>query len=177
MFNPQEKLAFLHAGLDRYADARETVDYFETAVQELLLLTLRSKETWKHFRPTKTSGQFEFGKSTGPADRFIAAWIGGDRPGPEGKPLRTWMCLGLYWNQPLVPKAHVIAAAHAWGDKGRFVHLADRPDRDPRVELVPTNKMSERRLVVGPLGDVEIQDALALLLTALDDALPGEVAT
>ena len=172
MLETTSKAEFLRVGLVRYPDARETVDYFETSVEEAILAAFQAKTNWKNFQPSRgPEGSLESGKTTGPADRYIQVWITGGLPHRIEGQERAWITLGLYWKAPRRPSAPVVAACYATAEKGKPIPLLDLPGRDSQIALGPLYKKGERRLLLEPRDDFAAAEAFALLLDAVDDAL------
>ena len=176
MIERTSKIEFVRAGLSRYPDARETVDYFETTVMEAIFAAFEAKTIWQHFRPLRNAeGSLESGKATGPVARFINAYIAGALPNRNEGKEKVWLSLGLFWRPPRRPSADVVASSSCWFDRGGGpVPRVDLPSRDSRVAIGPLYKRGERRLILEPREDFDPAEAFALLLDSMDDALVSD---
>ena len=175
MIERTSKIEFLRAGLSRYPDARETVDYFETTVMEAIFAAFEAKTSWKNFQLVRSAdGSLVSGKAIGPVARFINAYIAGALPNRNDGKDRVWLSLGLFWRTPRRPNADVVAVADCWFDGGGPVPRVDLPSRDSRVSIGAVYKKGERRLVLEPREDFDPAEAFAILLDSMDDALVSD---
>lgn len=173
MLDETKKSEFLRLGLERYPDARDTVDYFQTSITDAILAAFVEKTSWKNFAPKRDStGNFENGKVTGSGDRYIQGWVAGTLPHVASSKDRVWLSLGLYW-KPKYASASVVAFSSAWTEKGASVPFVDVLGRDVSVKLGALSKKSERRLYLVPDANFEIAEAFLTLLNCADDALSG----
>jgi hypothetical protein len=169
MLGEKNKTEFLRIGLSRYPDARETVDYFQTSMMELIVGAFEAKTTWKNFQPHRDS---EARRTIGTAERYIQAYLEGTLPSRNRQKENVTLYLFLWWNPPLRPKAQVVAACVAWTEKGP-VPLADLPGRDQRVALGLVKKKGEVCLLLDALEDFDLAEAFPLLLDSIDEAMGG----
>lgn len=164
----EDKAEFFREGLLRYAEARETVTYFQTCVQEAIAAAFEAKSTWAHFIPTRTEPdqRLEVGKGMGVV--FIQSYIAGTIP-CRAVNSKVWLSLGVYWNAPLKPSS-VVAASHCWLDAGPWVPFRSVA-AGREVSVAALYKKNERRLVV-PAGEgFDPETSFGLLLDATDEAL------
>ncbi|MBK9240537.1 MAG: hypothetical protein IPL75_09815 [Acidobacteria bacterium] len=174
MLDETGKAQFLRVGLERYPDARDTVDYFQASVVDAIISAFSEKTTWKNFQPRRDAeGNMETGKVIGSGDRYIQAWVLGALPRLSETKERVWLSLGLYW-KPKRLSAPVVAFSNAWTEKGVMVPFSDVAGRDKRVTLGAVTKKSDRRLFLVPGKDFGPEEAFLLLLDSADDAL-GDV--
>lgn len=167
MTNPTSELDFLREGLVRYADAKETVSRFQSAVQDALLGALTS-QTWRNFRPNLTNDAFESNKAMGSI--FIHAYIAGTVPSREATE-KVWVSLGLYWHPPLYQAASVVAACHVWLDK-TWVWVPFNPvPPQSKVIAGALYKKGERRLFLPLAKDFTPDTSFSALLEVVDAAL------
>lgn len=169
MAEAMDKVAFIREGLSRYADARDTVNYFQTCVYDALMAAFEAKESWKHFEPIRTKDGFQSGRAPGAV--FLHAYIAGHVPSRDIKE-KAWLSLGLYWNPRFRPKS-VVAATLCWVDGGGLARF-NPPPASGSIALAPLFKRSELRLVMeaGPGFDPEV--SFGELLDASDEALGPE---
>jgi hypothetical protein len=176
MAHKTNELEFFRTGLLRYADARDTVDYFESSVQKALLGAFNGKADWRHFVPDRdSSGNLVTGKGLGISDRFISVWMAGtllSRKADSGR--RVWVGMSVYWRPPQRTSASVVVSCHAWFEGNGLVPLLDVPDRDRRVLIGTTDRRNERKLFIEPAEDFDPSDAFSLLLASLDNGLASE---
>jgi len=171
MLDRTRKADFIREGLARYPDARETVDYFQSSVMEAIFAAFEAKTNWKNFQPRRDGeGSLESGRGIGSVDRFVQAWIAGTLPNLIAANEKVWLSLGLYWRPPTRPSAPVVAACHAWTEKGAVVPLVV-PGRNQRIIIGALFKKSERRLLLEPGKDFDPLEALSLLLDTADEAM------
>lgn len=171
MLEKTSTIEFLRTGLSRYADARETVDYFETATTKAIVAAFEAKANWKNFQPIREAGSLQSGNATGSVDRFIHAFLAGTVPSRNEGKEKMWIYLGLYWKPPRRPNARVVAATHAVFEKGIPVPLLDAPSRNKQIGLGPLFRKNDRRLWVEPGDDFDPAEIFALLLDSVDEAL------
>lgn len=172
MLDKTSRIDFLRTGLTRYADARETVDYFETTMMDSIVAAFEAKTDWTNFQPIRDSdGHLQFGKAIGPVDRFVHAYIAGALPTRNEK-RRAYLSLGVYWNPRQFKSARVVAASQCWmGEKGGVVSFLDLDSRDTRLVLGSIHKRGERRVLLEVNDGFEPVEDFALLLDSADDAL------
>jgi hypothetical protein len=162
------KLDFVREGLKRYPDARGVVDYFQSSILDALTAAFEERSAWTHFQPLLRDGRLDMGKSIGPTDRFIQAWI----VGTIGNiPMKTFLGLGLWWSPPRQPGVHVVAACHATNEKGVQLPMQDVPSRSKSVKLGPLQRRTESRLFIPLADDFEPKETFSLLLESADEAL------
>ncbi len=168
---------FIRIGLERYPDARETVDYFETAVMQAIFSAFEGKGDWKHFQPARDPmGGLYSGKAIGPVDRYIHAFIKGGVPARNGRNEAIWLSLGVYWNPARRPSAKVVASSTSWVEAGGpTLPLLDVTTRDRRVFIGQVNRRDRPRMVVELDEGLELSEAFGLLLDSLDNALAASV--
>ena len=151
-----DTLQFVRTGLLRYADARETVRFFEETINKSVIDALQQRR-WRTFRPsTKDPGGLEIGKGKG--DTFLQAWLQGSTK-PNGK-LRI-VVLGIYWEDP------VIAAAGLWNEKWRKHPVKAPSAPDERIKFNP----SDQRLSLEVGKEFEPSADFKRLLDALEDVI------
>ncbi|MCC7124347.1 MAG: hypothetical protein IT178_05830 [Acidobacteria bacterium] len=108
----KDALAFVRTGLDRYPDARATVDYFESQVYALLVGALQ-RQPWRTFQPAiNEKGVLAVAKAKG--DTFLHAWIKGSS---SVNPVIRFVYLGIYW------KEKVVATAGTWDANWKRIPL------------------------------------------------------
>lgn len=162
-----DKAGFIREGLFRYAEARETVNYFQTCVYEALMSAFEAKADWKHFHPVRNKDGFESGKAPGAV--FLHAYIAGHVPSRHIKE-KAWLSLGLYWNARFRPKS-VVAATLCWLDGGGPVMPFIAPASGGGIYLAPLYKKSEQRLILDAGPDFNPDIYFVELLDAADEAL------
>lgn len=169
MTDPHALQTFIRDGLSRYAQARDTIEYFESRMHEVLRQTFDERTTWKNFRRARdTNGDLlpPITGRSGAQTRWLWAYVEGEKRGDE----KTFLTLGLCWNPPKVPNPVVLYSAFTTG-AGKLVNLTDRPDRDPRVRLGSIDR-NERRAFLVPTADFDAASDLAVLLEATDAGIP-----
>lgn len=162
------QLEFLREGLARYADARETVNYFQTSILEALFRVFEAKMNWKNFEPVRVEGNLESAKYIG--NVYITAYIAGTLRNRKSANEKVFISLGLYWNPPLRRSASVVAYSACWTEKNTPVPF-NPPKPGSGVTLGSIGKKSERYILLEPGTDFDPDVSFALLLDAADDAL------
>ena len=162
-----DKSGFIREGLSRYAEARETVSYFQTCVYDALMSAFDAKTNWTHFEPVRRNNGFESGKAPGAV--FLHAYIAGHVPCRNIKE-KAWLSLGLYWNARCRPKS-VVAASMCWIDGGGPVVPFNHPKSRSGFGIGPLYRRSEMRLIMEAGPDFSPEMSFADLLDASDEAL------
>src|SRR5688572_15648261 len=123
-----DRNAFIREGLSRYAEARNTISYFQTCVYDAIASAFEGKLDWKNFQPSRADGGLEPAKAIGSV--FIHSYVAGSIPA-RGITDKTWLSLGVYWNAPHRPAGSIVAAAQCWADtKGTNVPFNLPPPGD-----------------------------------------------
>src|SRR5262245_54613041 len=117
MLDDAQMTAFLREGLLRYPDARESVDFFQASILDVLTATFQSKPSWRNFQPRLDSdGNLQSGKVIGAGERYIQLYIAGAVPRRMIPGDNVWLSLGLFWKPTRRPNTPVVAACHSWAD-------------------------------------------------------------
>ena len=163
---------FLRAGVVRYPDAWETVDYFETVILEQIFAAFNARDPWKHFHPSSKDGDLESGKGVGPgADRYVHAYIAGALPSRELE--KVWLSLGVSGTRHVVQiRGRSLLAPVGLRGAGERLRLGI-PTRDQRLQIAPIYKTDPHRRLLLELSEQSFNPALdfALLLDAADEGL------
>lgn len=169
MAGQDDNARFFREGLRHYAEARATVKFFESRVQEAVAAAFDAKTDWANFVPIRVEPDqsLELGKGMG--EVFIHSYIAGSIPS-RGIVTKVWLSLGLYWNAPLRP-GNAIAASHCWHNGNGPTVPFRQPPPGSRVELAALNRRSERRLMIQDDEGFDPEPAFALLLATADAML------
>lgn len=152
-------LEFIRTGLDRYQGARETVDFFEETIDELVVDALQQRE-WRTFCPsTNNKGGLAIGKGKG--DTFFHAWLEGSTK-RQGKV--RFVYLGIYWQAP------VVAAVGLWDEKWKPLPVKPPSVLDKRIKFDP----SDQSLSLEAGKDFEPDGDFKRLLDALEDVIESD---
>lgn len=164
-----DKGAFVREGLFRYAEARETVKFFESCIYELLMRTFESKVSWAHFQPLRTQNGLELTKAPGALHVYLAGHV-------PGRSLLTkvWLDIGIVWNPTLRRSKAVVLCANCWIDKTGAAVPFNAPPSVTGPQIGGLYRRSERKLLLDVAPDSDIEQLLAELLDAADDALGPE---
>ena len=165
MASNEDQTAFLREGLKHYPGAKETVDYFQTCVQEAFSRAFEAKKVWRNFQPVRP----EFESSRWTASTYMHAYIAGALPKRDVE--KAWLSLGLFWNPPLLRRP-VVAACHCWiAETDTWVPLR-RPRSEGDLALGRFWKGDNGQRLFLELGDdFDPEVSFGLLLDAADDAL------
>lgn len=162
------QVAFFREGLQRYAEASETVKYFQECVSDAIARTFEAKVGWKHFVPVLTEGRLEIRRAPGRV--YLSSYILGTVHNRSMD--RAWMTLGLYWDPPQVGNGSaVVAAAYVSDESGR--QMLDLYHQSPGGPLTvgPLYNRRERRLIMVANADFDPDLSFRQLLDAADEAL------
>jgi hypothetical protein len=149
-------LEFVRTGLERYPDARETVNFFEETIHKLIVAALQQRK-WRTFHPSKNNkGGLAITKTKG--DAYLHAWLDGSTRRQSS--VRS-VYLGIYWEEP------VIAAVGLFGEKWKKLPLKLPSAPNKGIKYNPFDHTL--RLEVGK--DFEPDVDFRRLLDPLEDAI------
>ena len=91
-----EMKPFLEEGIQKYIEAKDTVEAFEQAMGQLIVDVLRKRKEWSPLRKCRIGTRANPGGGRGGSGYWIWTWITGQSPKQEN----TDIDCGLWWNIP-----------------------------------------------------------------------------
>ena len=149
----RDTLEFVRTGLVRYPDARETLRFFEEAIQRSVIDALQQRK-WRTFRPSTNNKRGLKAKG----DTFLHAWLEGSTKRQEDVQI---VILGIYWEDP------VVAAVSFMDENWKKLPVTPPRALDDGITFNPSDQ--SLRLAVGK--EFEPDADFKRLLDALEDAI------